>query len=92
MKRLWLKYVLTITRIWFKINQEKKLVKHCQIYVRTYEVINNCLAEYDPTQPPRLNEKVLKDKRKKLKETFERVLRLYVSIQQCSTCMSQYYQ
>jgi WW domain-binding protein 11 len=33
--------------------------------------------EFDPTQPPRLNEKVLKDKRKKLKETFDRVLRLY---------------
>ncbi|XP_013396531.1 WW domain-binding protein 11-like [Lingula anatina] len=33
--------------------------------------------EYDPTQPPRLNEKVLKDKRKKLYETFERVLKLY---------------
>ncbi|XP_074648188.1 WW domain-binding protein 11-like [Tubulanus polymorphus] len=33
--------------------------------------------EYDPTNPPKLNEKVLKDKRKKLKETFERVVRLY---------------
>ncbi|XP_064634145.1 WW domain-binding protein 11-like [Lineus longissimus] len=33
--------------------------------------------EYDPTTPPALNEKVLKDKRKKLKETFDRVYRLY---------------
>lgn len=33
--------------------------------------------EFDVTQPPILNEKVLKDKRKKLRETFERVLRLY---------------
>ena len=37
-------------------------------------------SEYDPTQPPKLNEKVLKDKRKKLKETFDRVFRLYVSL------------
>jgi len=36
--------------------------------------------EYDPTQPPKLSERVLKDKRRKLKETFERVLRMYVSI------------
>ncbi|KAK2160530.1 hypothetical protein LSH36_131g02031 [Paralvinella palmiformis] len=33
--------------------------------------------EYDPTQPPKLSERVLKDKRRKLKETFERVLRMY---------------
>ena len=31
-------------------------------------------------QPPPLNEKVLKDKRKKLKETLDRVLKMYVSI------------
>ena len=31
-------------------------------------------------EAPKLNEKVLKDKRKKLKETFLRVFRLYVSI------------
>lgn len=30
-------------------------------------------------QPPPLNEKVLKDKRKKLKETLDRVLKMYVS-------------
>jgi WW domain-binding protein 11 len=29
-------------------------------------------------EAPKLNEKVLKDKRRKLKETFQRVLRLYV--------------
>ncbi|XP_055003266.1 WW domain-binding protein 11-like [Sorex araneus] len=33
--------------------------------------------EFNPVQPPRLNEKVLKDKRQKLRETFERILRLY---------------
>lgn len=30
-------------------------------------------------QPSPLNEKVLREKRKKLKETFDRVMRLYVS-------------
>ncbi|XP_003481731.2 WW domain-binding protein 11 [Phacochoerus africanus] len=33
--------------------------------------------EFNPVQQPQLNEKVLKDKRKKLRETFERILRLY---------------
>ncbi|XP_060239971.1 WW domain-binding protein 11-like [Meriones unguiculatus] len=33
--------------------------------------------ECSPVQQPQLNEKVLKDKRKKLRETFERILRLY---------------
>jgi len=37
-------------------------------------------VEFDPTQPPRLNERVLKDKRKKLRETFDRVINMYVSI------------
>lgn len=35
-------------------------------------------AEYNVLQPSPLNEKVLRDKRKKLKETFDRVMRLYV--------------
>lgn len=35
------------------------------------------LPEFNPVQQPQLNEKVLKDKRKKLRETFERILRLY---------------
>lgn len=34
-------------------------------------------AEYDVNNPPSLNEKVLKDKRKKLRETFQRILKLY---------------
>lgn len=38
------------------------------------------LTEYNVMQPPPLNEKVLKDKRKKLKETLDRVLKMYVSI------------
>ncbi|XP_014229593.1 WW domain-binding protein 11 [Trichogramma pretiosum] len=33
--------------------------------------------EYNVLQPPPLNEKVLKDKRKKLKETLDRVLKMY---------------
>lgn len=35
--------------------------------------------EYDFTQSSALNEKVLKDKRRKLKETWDRLCRLYVS-------------
>lgn len=38
--------------------------------------------EYNVNQPSPLNEKVLKDKRKKLKETLDRVLSMYVSIKQ----------
>ncbi|KAH7645715.1 hypothetical protein HUG17_1253 [Dermatophagoides farinae] len=34
--------------------------------------------EYDFYNPPALNEKVLKDKRRKLKETWDRLLRLYI--------------
>ncbi|XP_029014392.1 WW domain-binding protein 11 [Betta splendens] len=33
--------------------------------------------EFNPVQQPLLNEKVLRDKRKKLRETFERIVRLY---------------
>ena len=36
-------------------------------------------TEFNPMDAPKLSEKVLKDKRKKLKETFQRVLKLYVS-------------
>ena len=36
-------------------------------------------SEYNPIEAPKLNEKVLKDKRKKLKETFDRVMNMYVS-------------
>lgn len=36
-------------------------------------------SEYNVLQPSPLNEKVLREKRKKLKETFDRVMRLYVS-------------
>lgn len=35
------------------------------------------LSEFNPVQQPLLNEKVLRDKRKKLRETFERIVRLY---------------
>lgn len=34
-------------------------------------------SEFNPVQQPLLNEKVLRDKRKKLRETFERIVRLY---------------
>lgn len=37
------------------------------------------VTEYNTVEAPKLNEKVLKDKRRKLKETFQRVVRLYVS-------------
>jgi len=43
--------------------------------IEDMEVIDR--LEFDPESPPKLAEKVLKDKRKKLKETFERVMRLY---------------
>ncbi|XP_075888647.1 WW domain-binding protein 11 [Nelusetta ayraudi] len=33
--------------------------------------------EFNPVQQPLLNEKVLRDKRKKLRETFDRIVRLY---------------
>ena len=35
--------------------------------------------EFDLSQSSALNEKVLKDKRRKLKETWDRLCRLYVS-------------
>lgn len=35
--------------------------------------------EYSVDAPPPLNEKVLRDKRRKLKETWDRLCRLYVS-------------
>lgn len=41
---------------------------------------NTCFTlfpEFNPVQQPLLNEKVLRDKRKKLRETFERIVRLY---------------
>lgn len=38
----------------------------------------NFFLEYNVYQPSPLNEKVLREKRKKLKETFDRVMRLYV--------------
>lgn len=37
---------------------------------------SDLIAEYNVLQPSPLNEKVLKEKRKKLKETFDRVMRL----------------
>jgi hypothetical protein len=43
-------------------------------------MLNYSISEYNVLQPPPLNEKVLKDKRKKLKETLERVMTMYVSM------------
>lgn len=37
------------------------------------------ILEYDPINAPKLNEKVLKEKRRKLKETLKRVMGMYVS-------------
>lgn len=44
-------------------------------------------VEYNVLQPSPLNEKVLKDKRKKLRDTLDRVLKMYVSI---NKYLSQY--
>lgn len=59
----------------------------CTDYVsisKQYYILNIFLLffflEYNVMQPPPLNEKVLKDKRKKLKETLDRVLKMYVSM------------
>lgn len=41
---------------------------------------NTLVTEYNVNQPSPLNEKVLKDKRKKLRDTLDRVLSMYVSI------------
>lgn len=52
--------------------------------LKQYYILNIFLffffLEYNVMQPPPLNEKVLKDKRKKLKETLDRVLKMYVSM------------
>ena len=47
-------------------------------------------TEYNPLEPPKLNEKVLKDKRKKLKETFDRVIHMYVSMHQSILFTNEY--
>ena len=53
--------------------------EYIHVYIVKYiDVIFFFVAEFDPSLPPKLNEKVLRDKRKKLKETLERVLKLYV--------------
>lgn len=61
----------------------------CHTYLSTANLINftfdkfkikhseTPLTEFNPVQQPLLNEKVLRDKRKKLRETFERIVRLY---------------
>lgn len=41
-------------------------------------------------QPSPLNEKVLREKRKKLKETFDRVMRLYVGIIEINSIVHKY--
>lgn len=47
-------------------------------------------VEYNPTKPPALAEKVLKDKRKKLRETLERVMKLYVILTQSTICTTRF--
>lgn len=51
-------------------NFRKHLQRKCNIYL-------TLCTEFNPVQQPLLNEKVLRDKRKKLRETFERIVRLY---------------
>jgi hypothetical protein len=50
-------------------------------------MFNYSISEYNVLQPPPLNEKVLKDKRKKLKETLERVMTMYVSMTEFWICI-----
>ncbi|KAK3089610.1 hypothetical protein FSP39_005016 [Pinctada imbricata] len=49
--------------------------KDPQKILQEMEIIDQ--MEFNPVEAPKLNEKVLKDKRKKLKETFQRVIKLY---------------
>lgn len=60
-------FVITSRLIWLEL--------------RFYEIFSssNFIVEFNVLQPSPLNEKVLREKRKKLKETFDRVMRLYVS-------------
>lgn len=51
----------------------------CATYFETNGLIS--FSEFNVLQPSPLNEKVLREKRKKLKETFDRVMRLYVSVE-----------
>ena len=52
--------------------------EYIHVYIVKYIDVIFFVAEFDPSLPPKLNEKVLRDKRKKLKETLQRVLKLYV--------------
>ncbi|XP_050394159.2 WW domain-binding protein 11 [Patella vulgata] len=65
-----------------KNKKQRFLVRHAVLkgkdpmkLLQEMEVIDK--MEYNPIEAPSLNEKVLRDKRKKLLETFVRVLRLY---------------
>ncbi|KAK3579230.1 hypothetical protein CHS0354_033300 [Potamilus streckersoni] len=65
-----------------KNKKQRMLVRHAVLkgkdplkLLEEMEIIDK--MEFNPLEPPKLNEKVLKDKRKKLHETFLRVLRLY---------------
>lgn len=58
--------------------QFSRIVVHS--LVTTISQFDWFVSEYNVYQPSPLNEKVLREKRKKLKETFDRVMRLYVSL------------
>lgn len=64
----------------YKMNQSYFLKRYSKILIINlfFSMSNFLLSEYNVNAPPLLNEKVLKDKRKKLKETWDRVMRLYV--------------
>ena len=47
---------------------------------KQFVIIFTIILEYNVNQPSPLNEKVLKDKRKKLRDTLDRVLSMYVSV------------
>lgn len=63
-----------------KIDQMGKLYSnHDSKVICSLNFMCYYFTEYNVNQPSPLNEKVLKDKRKKLRDTLERVLSMYVS-------------
>ncbi|KAF6024611.1 WBP11 [Bugula neritina] len=65
-----------------KIRKQRMAVRHAVLKGKDGQKIIQDLDEIDdmelnPSKPPSLGEKVLKEKRRKLMETFERVLKLY---------------
>lgn len=66
---------------WVKIllrgSQLKSIFKLLCVDFNCFCAYISLSTEFNPVQQPLLNEKVLRDKRKKLRETFDRIVRLY---------------